>query len=161
MWAATSCEACIISTAPIAKLGATKQLASPPEPSTASRSASRSKPVVPTTAWTPASRQAAALTGAVSGVREVDDHLGAGEHIANAASQGGIGATGELHVLGAGDGFADRLAHPPRSAGDGYAHRLTGWSAHAATRLSLTLGAASRKSFSSRPTAAAESRSPA
>src|SRR5680860_1546454 len=66
MWRAIVCAASISSTAPIAKLGATKQLASPA--SAASRSASRSKPVVPRTTWTPASKQALALASAVSGV---------------------------------------------------------------------------------------------
>ena len=65
--AAIGCATSIISTAPIAKLGATKQLAlARPRPRPAA--ASRSKPVVPTTAWTPASRQARTLASAVSGV---------------------------------------------------------------------------------------------
>ena len=60
VWAAI-----IISTAPIAKLGATKQLAL--EASAAALAASRSKPVVPTTAWTPAPRHSRTLASAVSG----------------------------------------------------------------------------------------------
>ena len=59
----------------IAKFGATKTFALPPA-SAAARSSSRSKPVVPTTAWTPASRQARTLSGAVSGGGEVDDDVG-------------------------------------------------------------------------------------
>ena len=52
----------------MAKFGATKHLASPPAPSTFERSSSRSKPVAPTTAWTPASMAFTALTPTVSGV---------------------------------------------------------------------------------------------
>jgi hypothetical protein len=55
----------IISTAPIAKFGATKALAS--DPSAASRSASRSKPVVPITTCRPAASTVRALSSAVSG----------------------------------------------------------------------------------------------
>ncbi len=60
VWATT-----IISTAPIAKLGATKQLAV--DASAAARAASRSKPVVPTTTWTPAARHSSTLASAVAG----------------------------------------------------------------------------------------------
>src|SRR3954470_2149783 len=65
MCLAIACEASISSTAPIAKLGATKQLAC--ADSAAARAASRSKPVVPTTAWTPACRQVRTFSSAVSG----------------------------------------------------------------------------------------------
>ena len=53
---------CIMSTAPMAKLGATNTLA-PVRP----RSSSTSKPVVPITAWTPAATACLALSRAVSG----------------------------------------------------------------------------------------------
>src|SRR3954469_14551376 len=65
MCLAIVCETSINSTAPIAKLGATKQLAR--EDSAAARAASRSKPVVPTTAWTPPCRQVRTFSSAVSG----------------------------------------------------------------------------------------------
>src|SRR4051794_20358148 len=65
MCSAIVCETSISSTAPIAKLGATKQLAW--EDSAAARAASRSNPVVPMTAWTPACRQARTFSSAVSG----------------------------------------------------------------------------------------------
>src|SRR5215218_1318369 len=65
MCLAIVCETSISNTAPIAKLGATKQLAR--EASAAARAASRSKPVVPTTVWTPASRHCLTLARAVSG----------------------------------------------------------------------------------------------
>src|SRR5829696_2900339 len=68
MCGAFSCATSINSTAPIAKLGATRQFAPADADFAASRSGSTSKPVVPTTAWTPASRQARALASAVSGV---------------------------------------------------------------------------------------------
>ena len=63
MWAAAWRANCIISTAPIAKFGATNRLASPTP-----RSSSKLAPVVPITQCTPASRQARAFASAVSGV---------------------------------------------------------------------------------------------
>src|SRR4051812_19203594 len=61
------CDACaakrIISTAPIAKFGATKTLPPPPSPA----SSAGSQPVVPTTACTPARTQARAFAEAVPG----------------------------------------------------------------------------------------------
>ena len=80
MCGAIVCATSISSTAPIAKLGATKQLALP-SASAAARSASRSKPVVPTTAWTPASRQAADVGERGVGRGEVDDDVGVAEHV--------------------------------------------------------------------------------
>src|SRR3954454_24272923 len=68
MCGAISFEASIISTAPMAKFDATKQLAPPLAASTVPRSSSRSKPVLPTTAWTPASTAAITFPGAASGV---------------------------------------------------------------------------------------------
>src|SRR5215211_1483424 len=65
MWAAAWRANSIISTAPIAKLGATNRLAGP-TPSNAEKSA----PVVPITQWTPASRQVRALSTAASGVEK-------------------------------------------------------------------------------------------
>ena len=63
MWGAISFAASIISTAPIAKFGATKRLALP-RPASSEKSA----PVVPITQCTPASRQVRAFSTAVSGV---------------------------------------------------------------------------------------------
>src|SRR5687767_15540709 len=68
MCAAASAAKRIISTAPIAKFGTTSTFAPPPAPAAASRSGSWSNPVVPTTAWTPASTAARTLPGAASGV---------------------------------------------------------------------------------------------
>ena len=84
MCGAIRCATSISSTAPIAKLGATKQLALAARRSAASRSSSRSKPVVPTTAWTPASRQARTLAERGLGGGEVDDDVGAVEHVRRA-----------------------------------------------------------------------------
>src|SRR3954454_22353099 len=61
-WREASAANFIMRTAPIAKFGAKKRLAEPTP-----RSASTSHPVVPTTAWTPASSAARALASAVSG----------------------------------------------------------------------------------------------
>ena len=63
MCGATICAAFIISTAPIAKFGATNRFALP-TPS----SSEKSTPVVPITQWTPASRHSRALCSALSGV---------------------------------------------------------------------------------------------
>ena len=68
MWGAISLEASIISTAPIAKLGATKQFALLSARRTCAFSSSRSKPVLPTTACTPASIASNTFAGAASGV---------------------------------------------------------------------------------------------
>src|SRR5215212_3493406 len=69
MCGATWRAICIIRTAPIAKLGATNTFApSAPALSMSDRSASRSKPVVPTTKWTPARTQSRTFSGAASGV---------------------------------------------------------------------------------------------
>ena len=150
MCGAIVCATSISSTAPIAKLGATKQLAL--EASAAARAASRSKPVVPTTAWTPASRQARTLAERGVGDGEVDDDVGLAEHLGQLDPERRVGPAGQLHVLGALDRLADRLAHAPGGAGDRDPD-------HAATRLSLTGASAARKRSSSAPTQAAESRS--
>src|SRR3954454_8540140 len=68
MWGATSLEASIIRTAPIAKFGATKTLALPSALVTPVRSSSGSKPVLPTTACTPTLIASMTLAGAASGV---------------------------------------------------------------------------------------------
>ncbi len=117
-----------------------------------SRSASRSKPVVPTTTCTPAARQASALASAVSGVVKSTTTSASPSTSASSTPRRGIGLAAQLGVLGSLDGFADRLAHAPGGAGD---RDLD----HAATRVSLTGPRASRKRLSSRPTQAAESRS--
>ena len=108
--------------------------------------------MVPTTAWTPASRQARTLPSAVSGVREVDDDVGVAEHVGQLDAERRVGPRRQLHVLGALDRLADGLAHPPGGAGDDDPD-------HAATSSSLTGASALRKQSSSRPTQAAESRS--
>ncbi len=80
MCLAASAAKRIISTAPIAKFGATSTFARGPSPSraasAAARSACRSKPVVPTTACTPARRHASAFCERRVRAREVDDHVG-------------------------------------------------------------------------------------
>ena len=86
-------------------------------PGRASASGAGSKPVVPITTCTPASIAASALSSATSGVREVDDHVGLGEQLGERGFEQRVGAPGELHVLGAGDGLADGLAHAPLGAG--------------------------------------------
>ena len=67
----------IISTAPMAKLGATRQLLVVKALASSSRSAAV-KPVVPTTAWTPWSAHQRAFSRAAASDREVDGHLDAG-----------------------------------------------------------------------------------
>ena len=66
--------------------------------------------------------------------------------------EAGIGPPGELHVLGALDGAADGLTHPPRRSGDSDLD-------HAVLRNSLTGASALRKQSSSEPMQAAERRS--
>ncbi len=65
MWRDASAAKRIMSTALIAKFGATKTFAA--GRGSMSRSGARSKPVVPITMCTPACRQASALASAVSG----------------------------------------------------------------------------------------------
>ena len=150
MCGAIVCATSISSTAPIAKLGATKQLAL--DASAAALAASRSKPVVPTTAWTPASRQARTLPSAVSGTVKSTTTSASPSTSASSTPSAGIGPAGQVRVLGALDRLADRLAHAPGGAGDRDPD-------HAATRLSLTGASAARKRSSSAPTQAAERRS--
>ena len=71
MWGAAWRAICIISTAPIAKLGATNTRARFPSRAVASASAradSSSNPVVPTTTWTSAARHSRTFWAAASGV---------------------------------------------------------------------------------------------
>ena len=150
MCGAIVCATSISSTAPIAKLGATKQLAL--DASAAARAASRSKPVVPTTAWTPGLETGADVAEGGVGDGEVDDDVGLAEHVGQLDAEGGIGPAGQNGVLSGLDGLADRLSHAPGGARDRDPD-------HAATRLSLTGASACRKRSSSAPTQAAERRS--
>ena len=68
----------IISTAPMAKFGATRQLLRGEARRSARRCRRRVKPVVPTTACTPWSAHQRALARAAVERGEVDGHLGAG-----------------------------------------------------------------------------------
>ena len=125
MCLAASAANCIISTAPIAKFGATNTLAPAPRRSS---SAPASKPVVPITTWTPAATASWALATAVVGDREVDQHVGpaVGQRLASAQVQRRIGPGHQLHVVGAVDRLADGLAHPPGRARDRDADRRAG-----------------------------------
>ncbi len=67
----------IMSTAPMAKLGATMQLLRVKADRNVSRSASVN-PVVPTTAWMPCSAATGQVLSCRVGHREVDDDFGAG-----------------------------------------------------------------------------------
>ena len=107
---------------------------------------------MPTTAWTPASRQARTLATAVSGVVKSTTTSASASDLGELDPEGRVGLRGQLHVLGALDRLADGLAHAAGGPGGDDAD-------HAATRLSLTGARASRKQASPRPTQAAESRS--
>ena len=120
--------------------------------SAAALAASRSKPVVPTTTWTPASRQARTLPSAVSGTVKSTTTSASPSTSASSTPSAGSALPARIDVLGALDRLADRLAHAPGGAGDRDPD-------HAATRLSLTGASACRKRSSSAPTQAAERRS--
>ena len=75
--------------------------------------------MVPTTAWTPAARQARDVVERRLRGREVDDDVGVAEHVGELGVERRVGAAGELQVVGALDRLADGLPHPPGGAGDG------------------------------------------
>ena len=108
------CATSIISTAPIAKFGATKRLALP-TPSSSEKSA----PVVPITQCTPASRQCARCASAVSGVREVDDDVGVAEHVGERDVERGSARPTSAMSSAPSTAAQTVCAHPPRGAGDG------------------------------------------
>ena len=108
--------------------------------------------MVPTTAWTPAARQARTLSSAVSGVREVDDDVGLAEHVGELDPERRVGRAASSMSSAPSTASQTVCAHPPGGARDDDPD-------HAATRASLTGASAVRKRSSSRPTQAAESRS--
>ena len=123
MWRAASAAKRIISTAPIAKLGATSTLAPAAVPSARARlraaapgrsRSCRSRRARPR--CTHASAFASAVSGCVKST--TTSALARAPRRASTAEQR-VGAAGELHVLGALDRRADRLAHAPGGAGDG------------------------------------------
>ena len=72
------------------------------------------------TTCTPASRHSRAFAERLVGLREVDDDVGVAEHVGRARRpSAGSARPLKLEVVGALDGGAHRLAHPPRGAGDG------------------------------------------
>ena len=105
----------IMSTAPIAKFGQKRTFA----PVEARAAASTSQPLVPTTACTPAATAARTLSSAGVGLREVDEHVGVAEHVGDRGVERGVGAAGQLHVVGALDRAAHRLPHAAGGAGHG------------------------------------------
>ena len=118
MWRDASAAKRIISTAPIAKFGATNALALA-RLGAAARSASTSKPVVPITTWRPAASTARALSSAASGRVKSTTTSQPSSTAASVDAERGVGATGELEVVGALDRGAHRLAHAPGGARDG------------------------------------------
>ena len=145
-------ETSIISTAPIAKLGATKQLAL-----AGLRGLAGGLEVEAGGADDGVDARLQAGADVVErgvGDGEVDDDVGLAEHVGQLDPERRVRPAGQLHAFGRLDGLADRLAHAPGGAGDGDPD-------HAATRASLTGASAARKRPSSAPTQAAESRSAA
>ena len=111
--------------------------------------------MVPITTCTPASRHARAFASAWSGTREVDDDVGVAEHVGERDVRApDRPARVSDEVVGALDGGAHRLAHPPRGAGDGDPRHAARGSA-----AGQTPATASVKAASSGPMPAAESAS--
>ena len=105
----------IMSTAPIAKFGATRTLPSPLASRRSRRGRSRS---CPTTAWTPARDGEPDVPERGVGAGEVDEDVGVAEDVGDRYAQRRVGAPGELHVVGAARRRRRRGAHAPRGAGD-------------------------------------------
>ena len=118
MCRAASAAKRIISTAPIAKFGATNTLARRPSRGLAQ--------LVEVEAGRPdhdvhagRERTRSALATPVSGSVKSTTHVGVAEHVRERRAERRVGAADELHVLGALDRRADGLPHAPRGAGDG------------------------------------------
>ena len=154
MWGAISFAASIISTAPIAKFGAIRQLPFEPRGERAQ--------LLELLGGEPgrADHHVRAVLQAQAGVlehgvrdREVDDDVRAATRVSACSSEtpsAGIDARHQLHVVRRLDRLADGLPHAPRGAGDGDAD-------HAAPASSALTGASAlRKRPSSRPIAAAD-----
>ena len=120
MCRAASAAKRIISTAPIAKFGAMITFArgTPLPASCLAQRRERSNPVVPITTCTPARKQASAFSSAVSGRVKSTTTSALRQHLRERRSEQRIRAPHELHVLGALDRGAHRLAHASRRAGD-------------------------------------------
>ena len=88
----------------------------------------------------------------LTGKREVDDHVGAVEHVPELRCQRRVGLAAELQPIGCLDGVADRGAHPPGGPGDGDSNRI----GHQAASAGLTGATALRKQSPSAPMQAAE-----
>ncbi len=151
MCGAIVCETSIISTAPIAKLGATKQLACEASAACARRvevEAGGADDGVD-------ARLQAGLDVGEGGVGngEVDDDVGIAEHLGQLDARA-RGRRGRLSSSPSASSTASQTAcaHSAGGAGDGDP-------GHAATSASLTGASAARKRSSSAPTQAAESRS--
>ena len=87
-------------------------------------SSSRSNPVAPTTAWTPASTALTAFSNTVSGVENSTITSAPSSASSSETPELGIGLGGDLHPVGGLDRLHDRRAHAPGGAGDGDADHV-------------------------------------
>ena len=152
IWRTASAAKRIISTAPIAKFGATKTFAEPP--SATARSSSTSKPVVPTTACTPACTASRTLATAVSGRVKSTTTSASPSTLASAVLERRVGAARQPQVLGRFHRGAHGLPEAARGPGD----RDPDHAAATTVALGQTSSTAPRNASSSGPMPAADRR---